>query len=1069
MIKPLIFLNFLKYRNKSLFFILFTFLLVLNTLSQERKVTGLVTDEIGAPLQGTNISVKGFDVIEHTDIYGKFTIVLPAGAKVLTFSFVGFETTEVLVGQENNLIVALKEQLNPISEIVVIGYGNQKKSDLTGAISSYSGKKLNETPVIGVDHAMEGRATGVYVLPNSGMPSSQVTIKVRGTNSVAPSLDGGLAGPLVIIDGTPGDINRLSLNDVESIEVLKDASAGAIYGASGGNGVILITTRRGKKGKISSSFDYYMGVQEINNKVTVMNSNEYARTYNLYKDVIKNIVNDTVFYFKDPSKVPNTDWQNEIMRKGRMQNVNFRVSGGNEVSTYMFSMNYADQQGIVKKSYYKKFTIRLNSDHKLSKYLKIGENMQGRIDRYSGLNNDNNEYTSIVPNSVITLPIITPKDDSGRWNVPNPLAAGSNPAASLYYDNRHSDATSFTGNVYLEVEPIEGLKFESRIGGDLSFIEDHIFNPEYVITGSFFNPVSSLEKTFNKGYIWTWNNTLTYNTSFADKNNLTLMIGYEAQDKMKQYIYGKRFDLRANTPDWQYFDGSLDNSTIVLKGIGVEIRNIGVFGRINYNYNGKYLFTANYRNDGSSRFAHLYKYGGFPSLSFGWIFSEEDFISQLNILSFGKLRYGWGKIGNDDIKPFAYDALMQTSVYTDNYVLNNEVQLGAARGMPANFELHWEAIESSDIGLDLAFMRNSLSASFDYFQKQNNGMLTQINLPLLVGRYQKAPALEGGDSRPYANIGKFRNSGFEVSIGYRRTSGDFKCDFDFNFSRIYTKVLSITDSLMDGTVKDLSSICITKNGYAPFQFYGYRTNGLFHEEDARWIIKDGKRVQIIFNQPFRVNSRGDTIYQQPTARPGDIRFVDINGDKTIDGKDMTIIGDPNPNFIFGLSADLSYKNFDISFLLQGTYGNKVFNGLKRFLYDPTGQFNWAPGVQYAYRSPVYDASGNLTDPGYTNTHIFRVDPSNINNNLRVSDWYVEDGSYIRLRVFQLGFTFPASLSQQFGIDKFRIYIGGKNLLTYTRYTGFDPEVGQMSRLTLGLDKGAYPQARMFMAGININF
>ncbi len=1066
-----------------------------STVAQQpgKVITGTVVAAEGEKLPGVNIIIKGTTIGTITDVDGNYSLVVPEEhlSGELQVSYIGYLTETYKIAGQTAINVTMVPDLQQLEEIVVIGYGVQKKSDLTGAVASVSGDKLMEVPVTGVDQALQGRAAGVNVISNTGMPGGSISIQIRGISSINGNQ------PLVIVDGVPVSIDgnsdrsdasysgvsalfgALNPNDVESIEVLKDASSAAIYGASGGNGVILITTKKGRAGKISSTFNFYRGWQQPWKKIDVCNSQEYAQIMN-WIAISKN-PNNPDYFSTQPDTLPDYDWQDIMFHTAVMDNYDFSISGGNDISTYRLSTSYTTQEGILRNSDYNRFTVRINSDHKLSSRINIGEDINFADSKTNGYDEwvYTQEYNTPMRNILPMYPYLAPYDENGVWTKP---PVGSNPkvAEDVLHEQRYHYILG--GNAYAEISPLKGLTFTSRFHGGLNFEIDDIFKPVYDHVPTDKNEVNSVEKTMKRHLEWSWQNYATYNLNLLTDHNITVMAGMESGYGKNIEMTGKREGLINESPEMRYFNASLNDTSLnqLVEGGGDESSRYAYFGRLNYDYKGRYLLTANFRRDGSSRFGPGYRYGNFPSFSAGWKFSEEEFARNIPYLSFGKLRFGWGSTGANAPGLYAYYARVNSTLSAFNYIYDRStLSTGAAPVQMPNREIRWETMKMSNFGIDLGFFDNKLNFTADYFIKTSKDMLLYQPQPSLSGIYQFASDVYqlGGDARPIVNVGSIENRGLELSLGYKKMSGSLRQSADFNITFVKNKVLDLKgDSLMYGSVGvNLSPITITKEGYPMCQFYGFKTDGIFTEEDA---AVDERGNVYIWNQPYTININGDTVYAQRRAMPGDLRFVDVNNDSTINNGDRTIIGSPLPKFTLGFSYNIEYKGFDMNLFFQGCFGNKIFNGTKNWLYNQDVGGNRSTDLLDQYRSPVYDDEGNLVDAGNTNTTMFRLDPKGNNGNLtRVSDIYLENGSYLRLKNIQIGYTLPAKITQHVGIESFRIYVGAKNLFTITKYTGFDPEIGPnvaapetQRNLLMGTDKGAtYPQTRMYLTGINMTF
>lgn len=1032
------------------------FLLLGSTAWGQRTITGNITDsEDGTSIPGASILVKGTTNGAVSNMDGKYTIEIQDN-DVLLVSFVGYLTEEFTVASGQDLIdIALAPDIIGLEEIIVTGYGVQKKSDVTGSIASISSEKLTELPVSGVDQALQGRAAGVQVMQNSGAPGSDVSIRIRGISSING------ADPLYILDGSQVSkqiVSSLNPTDIESIEVLKDNSSAAIYGASGGNGVVLISTKKGKSGSASVSFNMYAGQQTVWNNIDLTNTSEFIDTYNqVFPD--NNL-------FENADQLPDTDWQKELFRDAAIQNYDLSVQSGGENSRVLFSTSYFTQEGVVPNSNYKRLTARINSESKIKNRIKIGENIAIVNSHNTGLEEWqlNNGYLSPIKQAVEIHPFVEPYLEDGTWGASD-LANKRNPFTTIDITDKERNSFRVFGNTYAEIEFLEGLTFMTRIGGDLGFHNYKDFQPKYFFTGSDRSEENTLIKSSTNSLSWNWQNYLTYQKTIQN-HKFSVMAGYESGRYYSEFISGTKKGFSIEEIEQQHFRVGKDADPLN-DGSGEEVTGYAYFGRINYDFMGKYLITLNGRKDYSSKFGPEKRSGFFPSYSFGWKFSEEAFIkNSIPALSFGKIRFGQGSAGNSQIRSYAYYPTIKAA-NTLNYNFGNDPGTPSYGGAPAqipNEIIGWEEIVTTNIGIDLTFFQNKLSLTAEYFEKENIGMLIAKEVPRVAGIYTRpgSESQEGGDERPIVNAGSVKNSGYEITVGYKHNHGDFSHEVDFNFTYVQNKVIDIAgDSLWRGSAKSLNSIALTREGDPMGSFVGYETDGLFQESDAEII--DGQLV--VTNQPYTVHEETGTIrYAQPNAQPGDLKFKDNNGDGKITDEDKAIIGNPHPKYHLGFSYNLGYKNFDLSLFFQGAFGHQLFNATKQDLYNPSGENNWAKDISDSYRSP------SASDAGNTSTDLFRIDTRNANNNLRISDFYVESGNYIRLRNLQLGYTIPSSVTQNIGIDKFRIYVGMKNLLTFTNYSGFDPEVvGNQDPLQQGIDQANYPQARTILFGLNVNF
>jgi len=1069
-----------KNRNVKLFlftrsFALLLFLIAISSgvFAQKIEVNGTVVDQNNAPLIGATVVEIGTTNGVITNIDGRYSITSLSNNPKLRFSSVGFSTQEIAVAGKSIIDVVLKEDFARIDEVVVVGYGVQKKSDLTGSVSSVSGEQLSRLAASGVDQALQGKAAGVNVIQNTGMPGGKISIQIRGISSINGT------DPLVIIDGMPGSLNGLSPDNIESIEILKDASSAAIYGSSGGNGVILVTTKKGKVGKTSTSFSYYRGYQTPWKKIDVLNSQEYADEMN-YIAMYKNPDKYTPFTTQ-PDTLQNYDWQDLMFRTSVMENYDLSISGGNENSTFLVSGNIMKQDGIMHNSDYSKYNFRVVSDHKLSKYIKVGE-----IVNFNHSNNNGydewvfqNEYNSPITGVVSMYPYVSPYDENGKWSVaPN---GGGNPKVAEDVMNRQKKGYSIDGNAYLELNPFKGLVITSRIKGGVAFNTIDEFNKVYSYSPTTKNEHSNVKKEIAQYNDWTFQNFANYNTTLVEKHNVGAMVGMEAHSDNYTSMSGTRYDLQSEIPENRFFDASTDVSSIsqFVKGGGGHNRNYSYFARLNYDYASKYLLTANFRQDVSSRFGPSNRKGNFTSFSVGWKFIEEEFMKSQDVISFGKIRFGYGENGANAPEGFRYSPLVVQNLAPLNYIFDGStISQGAASVQLANPAMKWETMIMKNAGIDLGFFKNRLNVTIDLFEKSNEDMLYYQSLLAATGVYQNPSYVQqlGGDARPLVNLGKIKNSGAELTVGYKKSVGEFKFSVDGNLTLLKNEVIDIAgDSIYRGGVGvNLSNLALTAEGMPLSQFWGYKTDGIFTMDDAAWgIDKKGNKYIYIPNQPFALSTKGDTVYASPKAKPGDVRFVDLNHDGKLSEKDKTTLGSPIPKAIIALACNFEYKNFDLSLNFQSAFGNKIFNGAKSDSYlmkQDVGE-NRIALAKDQYRLPIYNSAGEMIYAGKTDTEMFRIDPKGDNQNFtRVSDFYIEDGSYVRLKNIQLGYTIPENIVQKIGLQYLRVYVGAKNLLTYTKYSGFDPEIGSGDLLQQGIDHAAsYPQARMILMGVNLKF
>lgn len=992
--------------KKSILFFSVLLLIPLSMFSQVITISGRVISKSDKqPIPGVSVSVKETSIGTTTNAMGEFTLSIPQSSQIIEFRFVGMKPIEEPINGRSIINVELEDEVIELDEVVTIGYGVQKKSDLTGAVTSITSKEIESTPAMSVDQIMQGKASGVQITQNSGAPGSDVMIRIRGIGTVNNS------DPLYVIDGlATSAMNFLNPSDIKSIEILKDASATAIYGARGANGVILITTKQGDKENSQINFDAYTGLQEKWRTLDMMNAKEFATI--------------TGRDYSDPQySTYDTDWQEEIFQLAPVQNYHLSATGGTEKSSFAISGGYFNQDGIIKGSDFQRLTFRINSQHKMNNWLNIGENIAFTNTARNTIP-ENNEYESVLNHAIGMAPFDPVYLEDGSF-APSTANNLENPVGMIEHTNNLYKSNRLVGNLFATIEIIKDLKFKSDFGIDLSYGDLNLFIPEYNISPEDQNLTNIVIRNSENWTTWQWENTLTYNKVFKEKHNITVLVGMTAQEGKYNNVYATKSGTPSNSEEFWYLSAATLDPTA--SGGAWEWALVSYLGRVIYNFDNKYLITASLRSDGSSRFGDENKYGYFPSGSIGWKVSEEAFYEPLKkYINSLKLRVGYGQIGNQEIGLHAYETSI---IGNQNYVLgiNQEMVNGSAPFSIGNTKLKWETTQQFNIGLDLAALDNKISVNADYFYKKTLDMLLRTPVPGIFGNVEF----------PWTNTGEIVNKGFEFNINYKNHYNKFNYDIGFNFSFIDNIVNSLGKggkSIYSGLFRG-SYVSKTEVGESVASFYGYETDGIFQNN---YEIEE------------HINSGGIII--QPSALPGDIRFVDQNDDGKIDEKDKVFIGSPLPDFTYGLSFSANYKFIDLSLFLQGVYGNEIFNGNKYYT-EGTGYYNLSTSMLNSW-----------TGEGTSN------ELPNINgspSNLSVSDRYIEDGSYLRLKNIQIGFAIPGKWLNRLSVTSARFYIGATNLLTFTNYEGFDPEIGASSYLDIGIDRGTYPQPRTYIVGLNI--
>ncbi len=1024
-------------------FTLFTFLLLALAQSSWLKAQGLVTgvvSDANGTLIGAAVVEKGSNNGVVTDLDGKYSIELRKKKAVLEISYVGYKTQEFVVGNRTIINVQLETD-NALDEVVVVGYGTQKKSVTTGAISKIKSTDLENLPVQRVEQSLLGRTSGVTVPTNSGSPGGGATVRIRGTTSINNS------DPLYVVDGVPigGGIDFLNQNDIESIEVLKDAASAAIYGARSANGVILVTTKKGKKDVLEVSLNSYFGVQNASRKQSVLNAREYGILMNE-----SSVASGGKILFPNPDALgTGTDWQNAVFGKNvPIQNNEVSISAGSGRSTYYASFGYTSQSGIVApdQSNFQRYSLRFNSTHKLNDFITVG-NTLGYSRNASKTIAENTEYGSSLGRAV-NLDPITPvietrpdvlnssvfqsfkvvRDASGQPYGISPYVTSEilNPLAAVKVDQRFGWGDKVSGNFFLEFEPIKGLKYRSSLGIDFAYYGDESFLPIYYLNAATRQDITKYSRTQNRAVYTIWDNTLSFTKTIAEKHNFTLLAGTVAEQNRGTNISGTIQDIPATDISNASFNFPTTPDKQSVGGYEFQGALLSYLGRLNYNYAGKYLFSALFRVDGSPKFGANYRFGTFPSVSLGWVVSEEAFLKNNASINFLKFRGSWGVNGNDKIGDFRFVSTIQGG---KSYTFGAPERLtnGAIPSALANPDLRWEQTTQTNFGFDAKIFK-SISVTVDWYKKATTGMLLDIAVPGYVGNYG-----------PVGNIASMNNTGIELELGYAKKIGDFKFEINGNISHIKNEVVDIGQDkkYLTGQYFSPQGLEITRTsvGQPISYFFGYKTNGIFQNqaEVNAYKATDGSLIQ-------------------PNAKPGDFKFVDVNGDGKITADDRTKVGDPTPNLTYGFTLNAAYKGFDLIMFGQGVSGNQIFNATRRF------------DLQMANLSG--EALNRWTGEGSSNTYprLVMNDPNQ--NFSRSSDFYVQDGSFFRIKTLQLGYTLPFDISSRVGMKRCRIYISGNNLLTLTKYKGFDPEIGGGS---YGVDRGIYPQARFFLVGGNISF
>lgn len=974
------------------------------------KIKGAVSDKNG-PLPGVTVRIKGTTTGTITDENGHFNIEVPDATAVLVFSFVGYKTQEVLTDGKQNIDIILVEDIQNLEEVVVVGYGTQKKRDITGAVATVSSSDIRKIPVAGLDQALQGQVPGVQITQNYGKPGSAIQMRIRGIGTIGDS------DPLYVIDGVPTKemINSLNTDDIESISVLKDASAAAIYGARAANGVVLITTKKGQSGVTSVQLNAQYGIQSISNKLDLLTADEYA----MIND--EALVNDGLSpVWAESGRVlgTGTDWQDVIFRDAAFQKYDFTVSSGNKNTTYLLGIGYFGQDGIVEYSDFKRYNLRFNINSNVSDKLTVGSNLNlSRINE----NLIDTEINGVVRAAIFQPPTISVYNEDGTYAGPGENEGDAqNPLGMADRSDRTSMNNQLFGNLFATYNFLPELKLKSNVGLNVYSMQTKDFDPTFS-EGNANRVVNSLTMQDIDYFDINWENTLDYTKKF-NNHEITALIGNTMQNSKTSLISGYRENFNNNEDYVQYLDAGSANDKS--RGNLREWSLLSYFGRINYSFSDKYLVAVNARYDGSSRFGESNRWGFFPSASAGWRISKEDFF-KVSFIDDLKLRASWGQLGNQDIGLYAFSSSLQQGFYT----FGSPQALYVAYFPAADFnpDVKWETTTQSNFGLDLYAADYRLYFSADYYIKNTTDMLLII----------PQPATSGFGSSGYENLGEVMNKGWEFQASWRDNIGKLNYNLSANLSTFKNEVIQLGDyseSITSGLFFDMSTR--TEVGHSIREFYGYVTDGIFQNQ-----------------------AEIEAHATQAGAVPGDIRFVDINDDGVINSEDRTFIGNPYPDMFFGFNAAFAYKNFDLSLFFQGQYGNEIYNATAFWLTN--SGYNYNKGTEILNR---------WTGEGTSNSEprLTTLDP---NQNARGSDRYIEDGSYLRLKNLQLGYTLPATIAKKAGMKGARVYVSGGNLLTFTKYTGYDPEVGvaraTIGDRTIGFDEVTYPQNKSLIFGVTL--
>ena len=1023
-------------------------LLVLMTsgaIAQSNIIKGIVTEDEGAPMIGVSILEKNTSNGTITDVDGSYSLKVNSDKAILVFSYLGYKSQEVALDGRTMIDIRLELDSKVLDDIIVTGYRKETRTDISTAISSIKSRDIEKLVVSGVEQALQGQTPGVSVTQVTGSPGDDIAVRIRGAGTL------GNNNPLFIVDGVPtsGNINMFSTNDIQSIEVLKDGASAAIYGSRASNGVVIVTTKRGKSGKPVFSLNVSNGIQTPIRLPKLLNASEYLTIRNEAinnANTLRNPANQIKPYdVAILDTLPNVNWLDKVFANAPIQQYALSSMVGNDNSNLYISADYQNQDGIFKGQNFKKYQVRINGETG-NKFFRIGNNLSfGHTERKvigsSGDGFGAGNELSAIRYALIAAPVFSGKDANGRdikvtSELGDPTLYGdgnANPLVLINNTDWRINRSRIFGNVFAEITPIKDLKVRTTLGGDFTFEREKLFKER--LSAAIYEPTSLNEgRVFNQTLIW--NTTASYDKSFG-KHKLSGLIGTEVITNHIDYIGASANNFRRTDPLFRYLSASVaeDIMNVGISGIATEWALVSYFGMLGYNFDNKYILSGALRKDGSSRFGPENRWGIFPSVSGAWIVSNEEFLRDNNLISELKLRASWGKLGNQEIGVYPYSSLVRTGDRV--YAFGDNIVTGSSILETGNSAIKWETSTQSNLGLDLGLWQDKLTFTTDIFRKVSEDVLVRVPIPQ-----------SGGSTRaPYINAASVENKGIEFALSYRSTGKDFNYYVSPNVSIVRNKVLSIAGSepILGGFGLSDGPLTKTEPGRPIGSFFLWEMDGIFQS------------MEEIESSP----------YQTKDTRPGDVKFVDINGDNIIDDKDRSHAGNPFPEFTYGMQLGVNYKNFDLSAMLQGVQGNDVY-----FLYG-----NFAYETQSRGFNSYADILNRWT-PTNTDTNIPKVSLDDRNGNRRASTRFLYDGSYMRIRNISLGYNLKSVLKWD-QISAMRVYFTVQNAFTFTKYPGLDPEIqanandtrglGLSSDLAVGIDWGTVPAPRTYVAGIKIDF
>jgi TonB-linked SusC/RagA family outer membrane protein len=1020
------------------------------TLPEKFTLGGRVIDAATKkPLPGVTVFIPGTEPLigSVSDQDGFFEITVPTGQNIIRLSCIGYESNSFIPYRNKTLNLELNPGNLELNEVEIVYYKIYKEENINSSVSKIPLKHLDKVPMNGIEDVLQGNSAGVHVVRNSGMPGASLQVKIRGMNSLINS------DPIYFLDGTyiqQSSLYAVSPHDIETIEILKDASGTAKYGACAGNGVVLLHSKKGSSNRTNVTFDYYSGQQQLWKEPDLMTTEEFLNYFKMVKPDDPSFDTLETFY--------QTDWMKMVFHKASTEDYHLSVSRSNDKSNFYLSTGFYKQSAIIKDLEIKKMSFKVNSDHIIKPGFRIGQDVSMVYLHHKGLKEGCflNDFYNPILGAMCMLPFRPSTDSLLTWVSED--AVITNPYDDVELANNIRKNYLIFGSLNTQIELLPKIRYATKLGFDFCY-QDNVSYNRSTIKAATSSPGFIYGNTYNiVDLSYNWQHSILYSGSFSGAHLVNIKLEFEFGENKNEWIpvSYKQYDKSLNFIEDTV--GSISRS-YEKSGLSTKFLHHAYSGLIQYSFKNRYHIDLGirresigfYTNNSLKRLSGLY-----PSFSLGWIFTNESFLLP-GFLKYGKIRYGWGKAGISPRINYSYFAkMMRDMEYISAFDAEGHTTSSALRRQ-TNENFYWENMHSHNAGLDLGLFDNKFFMTIEYFNhhlKMGDKYAVDNPKPIIEILNQMYYF-----SIDYLPVAEMTNKGFEWELGCKHAGSNLVWDIHLNFTHLNNRIIDVEESELDRIAfsDTYDPIAVNIPGETAGSFYGYIIDRLFRAEDC-------DEMGYAINQPFAIDENGMISYAQPNARAGDYKYTDINDDGIIDKNDKAIIGNPFPKYTFGLFYNLEFLNFDFNVFFQGTYGNDIFNATKLWLYNPYGLSNWTRDITNSYREPAYSETGELIDEGNTNTELHRFDYYNTNRNLRVSDFYVEDGSYLRLKNIQLGYTFNSGLTKKVHIQKFRIFVCVQNLITMTNYSGLDPEVGGW-----GIDCGIYPQPRTYLAGVNVTF